>query len=103
MAFVVASFGIAIVALLGAAFVIMYVRIHSVGLGALTLLPACDAFAALSLVPSVKFQPALGREAILSQRTGLYLLMVGLWVALMIGAVTVGLRIAGGWTPVTPL
>jgi disulfide bond formation protein DsbB len=56
---------------------------------------ACDAFAALSLVPSVKFPPALGREAILSQRTGLYLLVVGLSVALVIGAVTVGRRIAG--------
>jgi hypothetical protein len=47
------------------------------------------------LVPSVKFQPALGREAILSQRTGLDRLMVGLSVALVIGAVTVGHRIAG--------
>jgi hypothetical protein len=39
MAFVVVSFGIAIGALLAAAFVIMYVRIDSVRPEALTLLP----------------------------------------------------------------
>lgn len=36
---------------------------------------------------------ALGREDIISRRTGLYLLMVGLSVTLAIGAVTLGRRI----------
>ena len=47
----------------------------------------------MSLVPSVKYRPALGREDIISQRTGLYLLMVGLSAVLLIGAVTLGRRI----------
>ena len=63
---------------------------------------AGDAFAALSLVPSVKYRPALGREAILSQRTGLYLLMVGLSVALLIGAIALGRRLAGRLGTATP-
>ena len=64
------------------------------GPGALALLLASDAFAALSLVPWIKYRPALGREAIICERTGLYLLMVGVSVALVIGAVTLGRRIA---------
>ena len=94
MAFVVVAFGAAMGALLAAAFAITYVRIDSVRPGALALLLAVDGFAALSLVPSVKYRPALGREAIISQRTGFYLLMVGLSVVLVIGAVTLGRRIA---------
>ena len=94
LAFVVLSFGIAMGALLAAAFAITYVQIESVRPGALALLLASDAFAALSLVPSIKYRPALGREAIISKRTGLYLLMVGLSVALVIGAVALGRRIA---------
>ena len=93
MAFVVVAFGAAMGALLAAAFAITYVRIDSVRPGALALLLAVDGFAALSLVPSVKYRPALGREAIISQRTGFYLLMVGLSVVLVIGAVTLGRRI----------
>lgn len=50
-------------------------------------------FTALSLVPWTKYPPALGREDIISRRTGLYLLMVGLSVTLAIGAVTLGRRI----------
>ena len=94
MAFVVVSFGAAMGALLAAAFAITYVRTDSVRPGALALLLAGDAFAALSLVPSIKYRPPLGREAIISQRTGLYLLMVGLSVVLLIGVVTLGRRIA---------
>lgn len=93
MAFVFVSFGAAMGALLGAAFAITYDRLDSVRPGELALLLAGDAFAALSLVPSVKYRPALGREDIISQRSGLYLLMVGLSVALLIGAVTLGRRI----------
>ena len=94
LAFVVVSFGIAMGALLAAAFAITYVHIESVRPGALALLLASDAFAALSLVPWIKYRPALGREAIICERTGLYLLMVGVSVALVIGAVTLGRRIA---------
>ena len=94
MAFVVVAFGAAMGALLAAAFAITYVHIESVRPGTLALLLASDAFAALSLVPSIKYRPALGREAMISERTGLYLLMVGLSVALVIGAVTLGRRIA---------
>ena len=96
MAFVVVAFGAAKGALLAAAFAITYVRIDSVRPGALALLLAGDAFTALSLVPWTKYPPALGREDIISQRTGLYLLMVGLSVALAIGAVTLGRRTTRG-------
>jgi len=84
-------------ALRAAAFAITYVRIDSVRPGALALLLAVDGFAALSLVPSVKYLPALGREDIISQRTGLYLLMVGLSAVLVIGAVTLGAASPDGW------
>jgi hypothetical protein len=94
-ALAIVSFGAAMGALLAVAFVITYRRIDSVRPGALTLLLAADAFATLSLVPSMKYRPPLGREAIISQRTGLYLLMVALSVALVIGAVTLGRGIAG--------
>ena len=97
MAFVVVAFGAAMGALRAAAFAITYVRIDSVRPGALALLLAVDGFAALSLVPSVKYLPALGREDIISQRTGLYLLMVGLSAVLLIGAVTLGAASPDGW------
>jgi len=90
-------------ALRAAAFAITYVRIDSVRPGALALLLAVDGFAALSLVPSVKYLPALGREDIISQRTGLYLLMVGPSAVLLIGAVTLGAASPDGWAPATPL
>lgn len=90
--------GAAMGALRAAAFAITYVRIDSVRPGALALLLAVDGFAALSLVPSVKYLPALGREDIISQRTGLYLLMVGLSAVLVIGAVTsLGAASPDGW------
>jgi 2-C-methyl-D-erythritol 2,4-cyclodiphosphate synthase len=100
MAFAVVSFGAAMGALLAAAFAVTYVRIDSVRPGALALVLAGDAFAALSLVPSVKYRPPLGREAIISQRTGLYLLMVGLSVALVIGGVEIPGTARGlvGWS-----
>ncbi len=94
LAFVVVSFGIAMGVLLAVAFAITYAHIESVRPGALTLLLACDAFAALSLVPSIKYRAALGREAILSPCTGWYLMMVALSVVLVIGAVTLGRHIA---------
>jgi hypothetical protein len=95
MGLVVVSFGMAMGALLAAAFTITYGRIDAVRPGAVALLLAGDGFAALSLVPSVKYRPALGGEAIMSQRTGLYLLMVGLSVALLIGAIALGSRLVG--------
>jgi hypothetical protein len=95
IALVVLSFGMAMGVLLAAAFTITYARVDSVRPGAIVLLLAGDGFAALSLVPSVKYRPTLGREAIISQCNELYLLMVGLSVALLIAAVTLGRGIAG--------
>jgi len=85
----VVSFGAAMGALLAAAFAATYGRVYPVRPGAAALL-AGDAFTSLSLVPSIKYAPALSSEAIISQRNGLYLLMVGLSVALVIGTVTLG-------------
>jgi hypothetical protein len=49
-------------------------------------------------VPSVKYRRALGREAILNQHTGLYLLMVGLSVALVTAPSPWGAASPGGCT-----
>jgi hypothetical protein len=101
MAFVVMAFGIAMGALLAAAFVITYVRIDSVRPGARALLLAGGAFAALSLVPLVKYRPVPGREAILGH-TGLHLLMVVLSVALVTAPSRWCAASPGGWAPATP-
>ena len=90
VAVAVVSFGAAMGALLAAAFAATYGRVYPVRPGAAALLLAGDAFTSLSLVPSIKYAPALSSEAIISQRNGLYLLMVGLSVALVIGTVTLG-------------
>jgi Probable cobalt transporter subunit (CbtA) len=88
--------------LLAVAFAVSHGRLSSIRPGTLVLLLAADALAALSVLPSVNYPPspvsAVGDET--ATRTGLYLLVVGLSLALIIGAVWVGRRLAarlGSW------
>ena len=96
MAGAVVAFGAAMGVLLAVAFAVSYGRLSSIRPGTLVLLLAADAFAALSVLPSVNYPPspvsAGGDETV--TRTCVYLLLVGLSLALIIVAVWVGRRLA---------
>src|SRR5712671_40498 len=98
MGFGVLAFGVAIGALLAVAFVMAHGRVGSVRPRALAVLIAAAGFAAVYVVPLVKYPPnppAVGRAETISERTGLYLLMVGLSIVLAIGSIWVGRRLTG--------
>ena len=96
------AFGAAMGGLLAVAFAVSYGRLSSIRPGTLALLLAADAFAALSVLPSVNYPPSpvsVGGDET-ATRTGVYLLLVGLSLALIVGAVWVGRRLAariGSW------
>jgi Probable cobalt transporter subunit (CbtA) len=96
MACAVVAFGVAMGGLLAVAFAVSWGRLSSVRPRNLVLLLAADAFAALSVLPSVNYPPTpvsvRGDET--ATRIGLYLLLVGMSLALIIGAVWVGRRLA---------
>ena len=102
MACALVVFGAAMGGLLAVAFAVSYGRLSSIRPGILVLLLAADAFAALSVLPSVNYPPSpvsVGGDET-TTRIGLYLLSVGLSLALIIGAVGVGRRLAariGSW------
>jgi Probable cobalt transporter subunit (CbtA) len=102
MACAVVVFGAAMGGLLAVAFAVSYGRLSSIRPGTLVLLLAADAFAALSVLPSVNYPPSpvsVGGDET-ATRIGRYLLLVGLSLALIIGAVWVGRRLAariGSW------
>src|SRR5258707_2892261 len=98
MGFGVLAFGVAIGALLAVAFVMAQGRVGSIRPRTTAMLIAAAGFAAVYVVPLVKYPPnppAVGRAETISERTGLYLLMVGLSIVLAIGGVWVGRRLAG--------
>jgi hypothetical protein len=102
MACAVVVFGAAMGGLLAVAFAVSYRRLSSLRPATVVVLLAADAFAALSVLPSVIYplSPVLGGGDKTATRTGLYLLLVGLSLALIIGAVWVGRRLAariGSW------
>jgi Probable cobalt transporter subunit (CbtA) len=102
MACAVVVFGAAMGGLLATAFVVSHGRLSAIRPGTLVLLLAADAFAALSVLPSVSYPPSplsVGGDET-ATRIGLYLLMVGLSLTLIIGGVWVGRRLAtriGSW------
>jgi hypothetical protein len=102
MACAVVAFGTALGGLLALAFAVSYGHLSSIRPGTLVLLLAADAFAALSVLPSVNYPPSpvsVGGDET-ATRTGAYLLLVGLSLVLIIGAVWVGRRLAarlGSW------
>jgi hypothetical protein len=96
MACAVVVFGAAMGGLLSVAFAVSFGRLGSIRPGTLALLLAADAFAVLSVVPSVSYPPSpvsVGGDETMT-RIGLYLVLVGSSLALIIGAVWVGRRLA---------
>jgi hypothetical protein len=91
MGFGVLAFGVAMGALLAVAFAVACGRVGSVRPRALAVRIAAAAYVVVCLVPFVKYPPnppSVGRAETISQRTGLFLLMM---------AVSLGLAIAGVW------
>jgi hypothetical protein len=103
LGFGVLLFGVAMGALFAVAFCVVYGRAGNVASRPLSALLAAGAFVAVYLVPFVKYPPnppAVGQSDTIGARTGWYLLMVGVSVALAIGAVLLARRLAdrfGGW------
>jgi Probable cobalt transporter subunit (CbtA) len=77
-------------------------RVGSIRPRTTAILIAAAGFAAVYVVPLVKYPPnppAVGHAETIRDRTGLYLVMVGLSIVLAIGGVWLGRRLAGrlGW------
>jgi hypothetical protein len=103
LGFGVLIFGIAMGALFSVSFCVVSARARRVGPRLLSALLAAGAFAAVYLVPFVKYPPnppAVGQADTIGARTGWYLVMVLASVALAIAAVWLARRLAarlGAW------
>jgi predicted cobalt transporter CbtA len=103
LGFGVLIFGIAMGALFSVSFCVVSARARRVGPRSLSALLAAGAFAAVYLVPFVKYPPnppAVGQADTIGARTGWYLVMVLASVALAIAAVWLARRLAarlGAW------
>lgn len=106
MGFGVVAFAVAMGALFAVGFVIAYTKLDSVQPRVFSILLALGTFGAITFVPALKYPPnppAVGHEETLRDRTGLYLLMVLLSVALAIGAVWLGRKLVsrlGAWSAI---
>ena len=103
LGFGVLIFGIAMGALFSVSFCVVSARARRIGPRSLSALLAAGAFAAVYLVPFVKYPPnppAVGQADTIGARTGWYLVMVLASVALAIAAVWLARRLAarlGAW------
>ncbi|MCW2659017.1 MAG: hypothetical protein JWP83_169 [Mycobacterium sp.] len=103
LGFGVLNFGIAMGALFSVSFCVVSARARRIGPRSLSALLAAGAFAAVYLVPFVKYPPnppAVGQADTIGARTGWYLVMVLASVALAIAAVWLARRLAarlGAW------
>lgn len=103
LGFGVLAFSLAMGALFAVGFIIAHNRFPGVSARLLSLLLATGAFISVYLVPFLKYPanpPSIGQPGTITERTGLYLLMMLLSVALAIGAVWLGCRLAprfGAW------
>jgi predicted cobalt transporter CbtA len=103
MGFGVLAFGVAMGALFAVVFALTYGRLGAIGPRALSVLIAAGGFAAVYLVPFLKYPanpPAVGRMETIGERTVLYLVMVLASVASAIAAVWLGRRLTsrlGAW------
>lgn len=96
-------FSVAIGAIFAVVFAVAYGRVGQISARLLSLYVAGGMLVCLFIVPALKYPPsppALSLDETIRQRTLLYLLMVALSVALFVGAVYLGRRLAdklGGW------
>lgn len=96
-------FSLAIGALFAVAFTVAYGRVGNVSAKLLSLYVAGGMLLSIFVVPALKYPPsppALSLDETIRQRTLLYLLMVVLSVALLVGAVYLGRRLndkLGAW------
>jgi phosphate/sulfate permease len=103
MGFGVLAFSVAMGALFAVVFAVMYGRVGNVSARLLSLYVAGGMLLSLYVVPSLKYPanpPAVSLDETIRQRTLLYLLMVVLSAALLVGAVYLGRRLAerlGAW------
>lgn len=99
LGFGVLIFGIAMGALFSVSFCVVSARARRIGPRSLSALLAAGAFAAVYLVPFVKYPPnppAVGQADTIGARTGWYLVMALASVALAIAAVWLARRLAAG-------
>jgi hypothetical protein len=103
LGFGVLIFGVAMGALFGVLFCVVYARARDIGPRAVSVSLAVGAFVAVYLVPFVKYPPnppAVGQADTIRARTGWYLVMVLASVVLAIAAVWLARRLAarrGAW------
>ncbi|HEV7421687.1 MAG TPA: CbtA family protein [Mycobacterium sp.] len=103
MGFGVLAFSVAMGALFAVGFCVAYGRVGNVSARALSLLVAGGMLLSIYVIPFLKYPanpPAVSLDETIRQRTLLYLLMVVLSVALFVGAVYLGRRLAprlGAW------
>lgn len=103
MGFGVLAFSVAMGGLFALAFVMAYPRVRGSSARMTALLLAGTAFVTVYLVPFLKYPanpPSIGEADTIKERSGLYLLMILLSVALAIGALWLGPRLApklGAW------
>jgi hypothetical protein len=99
----VLAFGVAMGALFAVVFAVTYGRVGNVSARSLSVLVAGGMFVSLWLVPALKYPPnppATSDEGTITQRTLLYLLVVGLSALSMVGAVYLGRQLLprlGAW------
>ncbi|MFN8043248.1 MAG: CbtA family protein [Mycobacterium sp.] len=103
MGFGVLAFSVAMAGLFALAFTMLYPRTCKLSARMTSALLAAGAFVTVYLVPFLKYPanpPSIGEADTIKERTGLYLLMLVLSVALALGAVWLGGRLApklGTW------
>ncbi|WP_019631455.1 CbtA family protein [Actinomadura atramentaria] len=94
-------FGVAMGGLFAVAYTLACGRVGNVRPRPLALLVALGGFLALYLVPFLKYPanpPAIGHEDTIRERSGLYLLMVGVSVVVLVGGVWLGQRLRARFT-----
>lgn len=96
MGFGVLLFSVAMGALFAVAFAVLHGRIGNVSARVLSVLLAGGMLVSLWIVPALKYPPnppATSLDSTITQRTELYLLMVGLSALLMVSAVYLGTQL----------
>jgi hypothetical protein len=103
MGFGVLAFSVALGALFAVVFAVAYGRVGNISARALSVVIAAGMLISVWVVPALKYPPnppATSLEETITQRTELYLLMVGLSVILMVAAVYLGRQLTpklGAW------